>query len=247
MARDPHAPATGAARRFTLVEVMVAMVVLSLMMMMLFQFIVSAQRIWTLSDSTSRIYANSRTVFDVLERDFKAAVASNVEGATIGFFTGDPTPENAYDCLHTCFVVCAEPDHTDSTARLVEVSYAHHIDPDVPDTAYILRRQSVSNHDTANWDFLNQPAGWHLNDSPSANLPDYEEVVRGVAEFEMLFYDQSGARIAPDSQVTALPAKVVVNLSLFDDQLMDAPDSRRFSTLRAYTKVFPLGHLVRSD
>ena len=73
---------------FTLLELMVGMAVLSILMLMLFQFLISSQRTLNWSDSMWRIYENSRVVFDLLERDLQASVVSAKAGQDNSFLHG---------------------------------------------------------------------------------------------------------------------------------------------------------------
>ena len=68
---------------------MVGMSILSILMLMMFRFVISAQKVLDLSDSTWGIYENSRIVFDLIERDLQSAVASSIGGEEIPFYTGD--------------------------------------------------------------------------------------------------------------------------------------------------------------
>ena len=71
---------------FTIVELLVGMSILSILMLMMFRFVISAQRMLDISDSTWGIYENSRVVFDLIERDLQSAVASSIGGDEISFY-----------------------------------------------------------------------------------------------------------------------------------------------------------------
>ena len=57
----------------------------------------------------------------------------------------------------------------------MEISYYHHADPNDYDDQYVLYRQSVSELDSNNWNFLKAPSSWHLNSTTpmpaSSNKP----------------------------------------------------------------------------
>lgn len=229
-------------RKFTLVELIVAMALLSSIMLILFSFLASSQRTWSLSDSAVRIYQNSRTVFNIIERDLQCIVNSAVPNREIGLHVFGPTPADANDALHACFVASTEPP-AGAYSRLCEITYRHHIDPSDPMTQYNLTRQLVSDNDSANWDFLGQPAGWWLNNNPNPDLAEFEKFAGGVAEFNMTFYTEDHTVFSADSDTVVRPARVVVDLVLFDESLKNLPVAQRFKTQRSFTKVFYLRHL----
>ncbi|MDP7740205.1 MAG: hypothetical protein QGF67_02110 [Lentisphaeria bacterium] len=229
-------------RKFTLVELIVAMTLVSTIMLVLFSFLASSQRTWSLSDSAARIYRNSRTAFNIIERDLQCIVNSAVPNREIGLHVFGPTPTDANDALHACLVASTGPLEG-AYSRLCEITYKHHVDPGDPATQYYLTRQLVSDNDSANWDFLGQPAGWWLNNNPNPDLAGFEKVVGGVAEFSMTFHTEDNAVFSADSDTVVRPARVVVDLVLFDESLKNLPAPQRFKTQRSFTKVFYLGHL----
>lgn len=70
-------PVTHKKNLFTLVEIMIAMAVLVIMMGFLFQFINSAQRMWSASESTSNTFDQAQILLQLLENDFQSALFSN--------------------------------------------------------------------------------------------------------------------------------------------------------------------------
>ena len=54
---------------FTLVELLVAMVLLSVMMLLMVELSNQSQQLWRSTEHATRAYENSRTAFDQLERD----------------------------------------------------------------------------------------------------------------------------------------------------------------------------------
>lgn len=219
------------------------MAVLSIMMLLLFQFLVATQQTWALSESSSRIYENSRVAFDLIERDLLTAVTSRLPAQEIGIYIGDPTPNDAANSLHTCFVSSREPVDS-ANARLVEISYEHHIDPDTPASRYVLQRKLTTADDAANWDFYGRPADWHKNEKVPV-VGTFERVVGGLASFSMEFYDDNDTVIAADTDTIVRPGRVVINMELFDEFLIDAPPAARRATQRAFTKVLFLNQIIQ--
>ncbi len=233
-----------AGRCFTLIELMVSMAVLAVMMLMLFGFLVATQRAWSLSETTGRIYENARIAFDIVERDLLSSTVCAVPGEEIGFYVGAPNPDDSGDCLHACFVASHEPIE-DNRCRLVEISYRYHHDPNVPATQYQLFRQMTSDLDTANWDFYRREPNWFRNDKLPVTST-YEKMVGGVAEFELLFYTNSDSLIAPGTDTTVSPSRAVINLVLFDELLVDAPDTVRLQHQRSFSKVLFLDRIIKN-
>ncbi len=60
--------------RYTLIEILVAVAVLLVMMGFLFRFVISAQNLWTASNSRMNQYEQMQTVFDLLNEDFNRAL-----------------------------------------------------------------------------------------------------------------------------------------------------------------------------
>jgi hypothetical protein len=227
--------------RFTLVELMAAMTVVVVMMMMLLRLVSAAQQCWELCESRSRIYENSRVLFDVLERDFRSAVSSTIPDKQIGFYVGDPFGASGMlRGLHACFVASSDPPVM-GDSRLCEVSYRW--DPEDPDHPYVLRRQAVSDRDASNWDFTGRPNGWYLNNVSNDDLAAFETVVDGVLEFTISCYDSANLALPANLDSLQIPNRVEVRAVLCDPYLVDAPSAVRFRTQRSFTKIFYLGDL----
>ncbi len=242
--RRQHAPRPRG-RRFTLVELLVAMGLLSVMMLLLVQFLLMAQRRWAANSANTRMFENSRLVFELLEHDLRAAIASGVPSHQIGFHVGNPVTTDAGNCLYLCVVSSTDP-HQDAKCHLSEISYRFHLDqatatPLTP--PFVLARQVVSDNDAANWDFPGRPANWWQNDHASADLAEYEPVISGVASFTVLCYDRDERLIVPGTDLLELPNRVEISLELFDEAYRNAPVDVRFQHTRAFTRVLYLGDM----
>ena len=124
-----HQPQPGSPlrRAFTLLELLIAMALLSVMMMMLMQMVFQTQRLWRLNNATNRMFEQSRLVFDVVEHDLRSAYSSNITGKTTGFYIGAPNPANALQGRLIVFVSTSDP-HQEAACDLCEVSYWFHTD-----------------------------------------------------------------------------------------------------------------------
>ncbi len=243
-------------RRFTLIELLVSMTILSIIIVILLYITQSAQTNWTNQEGRSKIYQNSRVVFDVLDRDFRSIQTSDISGQEVGFHIFDHDSEDVSKRNLICFVATIEPD-VGATSRMVEVSYRFHRDPAAANTRWILERQQVSNNDPAgNWDFFDTPANWHENDNvdpgpPEVPPPPWETVAAGIEEFTLEVYAPGGSSPLAPGDYTTRPERVMVHLSIFDEALTGSlaglPDTQaakiRLKTQRSFTKIIYLGNL----
>jgi competence protein ComGF len=76
-------PTCHQSRHFTLLEILVAIAVLVVMMGFIFQFINSALKIWSASNSTMSLFDTAQIVFDVLEADVQNALITDEPGREI--------------------------------------------------------------------------------------------------------------------------------------------------------------------
>ncbi len=232
-------------RAFTLVEILVAMFILSIMMLMVMQILLYSQRTWSRAASRTQIYENARVAIDLVERDLRSSVTSALANRQIGMYVGDPDPKDAAKSLDFRVVASTDPPTT-AYSRLAEISYRFHTDRGSSTSSlqpFTLYRQVVTDHDTINWDFYNRPTNWYLNNKSSSNLPPYEKVIGGVASFHVSFYDENDDLIPPDTDSADMPLRIEIYLAVFDERLVDAPEDERFRTQRAFTKILSTGDL----
>ena len=231
--------------RFTLLELMVGMTILSILMLMLFQFLISSQRTLNWSDSMWRIYENSRIVFDLVERDLQACVVSSSSNSRIPFYIGDPAePSDPDDAMYMCFVASTEPPDTNAKSRLCEISYRFHDSETaavIGNRAYTLYRQIISDSDAdADWDFYSSDT-WYDNDDANTSS-SYQKVVAGIKNFSVDFYFDGPNPIDPTGGIdtTVKPTSVRISFDLFDESLIDAPAAVQEQTLRGFYKDIDL-------
>lgn len=80
---------------FTLLEILVAVAVLVIMMGFLFQFVISAQRVWASSTARTQLADQANTVFQLLSEDFNQMITINASenpDSVIGWYC-DPDPK----------------------------------------------------------------------------------------------------------------------------------------------------------
>ena len=111
-------------RRFTLIELMIAMAVLVIMMGFLFQFTISAQRLWSASNNNDILFDQAQLCFDLLEKDFKGAI---VQDGTSNPGRGIP-----------CYINDTALDGSTATQLLFMITQADSsaVDPDIGSQAY---------------------------------------------------------------------------------------------------------------
>ncbi|MEA2013134.1 MAG: hypothetical protein U9O87_08695 [Verrucomicrobiota bacterium] len=233
-------------QHFSLIELLVAMSVLSILILVLFKFLISAQKVWSYTEANTKIFETAKTTMDIIDRDFRTCMTSPIEGKMIGFYVGNPDSSQAdyTDCLYVTFVSVTEGD-TGSFSRLCEISYQFHKDDDPLATTepYTITRKMVSDLDSADWDFCGDtslPASWYDNNS-ALGTSTWEKLAGGVEEFSMECYDQSGVLIPLGTEITTNPSKVAIKITLYDEKLQDAPDEVKLKTMRTFTKYLELG------
>lgn len=212
---------------FTLVELLATMGILVLMMLFLFQFVFSAESAWSRTSSNTRVYENARIAMDLIQRDLKSAIVSDFPGQEIPFYA---------DSDGIVFVSATGIPSSGAESKLTEISYRE-------DNGFLYRR-SVSDSDDPDWDFYGETSdGWESTTSGD------DELIGGVDDFRMLAYDSDGDLIDPSGDATktsSLPAYVMIELSIFDENLMDQPedvrDARKEESLRTFTKIVYLGN-----
>lgn len=60
-----------------MIELMIAMAILIIMMSFLFQFSISAQRLWSVSNNNDIVFEQAQLCFDLLEKDLKAVIVQD--------------------------------------------------------------------------------------------------------------------------------------------------------------------------
>ncbi len=217
---------------FTLIEIMVAMLILSILLLLLMRILVTSQSIWLRNTTDAQVFENAWVALDVIERDVRSMVASSLPKREIGFYLAENDITDEAKSLSACIVSAIEPP-IKANSQLCEISYFFHKDPKAPSTRHRLMRQIITD-DNANWNFFGAPADWYLNGASS------ELLVSGVDDFRILFYDALGNIIPYDTEEFSLPSRVEIFLLLFDEAAIDLPPEKRQETFRGFTRVIDL-------
>ncbi len=224
---------------FTLIELLAAMGIFTIIMLIVFQMLASSQKVWSLSETNTRIYENARIALDVITRDLQCAIASNRHGGEIPFWTGIHNASTGEDLL--AFVSAVDPS-TSADSKLCEIIFHN-------DTTNNELKRSVVDDGSANWDFYGQTTDTNLFTVSSGR----QTVIRGVDNLFFICYEADGDVIGdtdaddiPDTNttVTTLPAAVYVSITLFDPKLSDVwgnlPDAKKNQSRRTFTKMIYL-------
>jgi len=221
-------------RTFTLVEVLVAMAVLSVMLTFLFMIIRSTQQVWEHQRSRIEVQRNASLFFDLVRRDLQSLRAST--SPEIMWTTDVPSPSFAFACVSASGI-----GTTDSNdVNLIEVAYQ--LDPSGSDPG-IYRWMSTDVDSGAEWDCIGtDTATWTASNSWS----DSDLVVSGVHAFEMTAYNRDDEEIEVDSPRALFlrpPAYVEVTAELIDPGHADLAEDNplRLRSLRRFTKRIYIG------
>ena len=226
--------------KFTLIELLVSISIFLTLMTIVVYITNQVHRTWKLTEANSRVYENSRLLIDVLENDLKCLRTSSLSDSYFGFYVGDhDSVDNTKDFM-LCFVAQIEANDTNAESNLCEVTYKFHKDDNDLDNQYIVKRQVVSDTDSTNWNFHNQPDNWW--DNSSSDEP-YETVIAGVDDIQIRIYDTSGVQV-PAGNGTEQPVRIEIDIDVFDEFLLD--DSlveERMKTQRNFNKIIYMSHL----
>jgi Tfp pilus assembly protein PilW len=216
---------------FTLIELLAAIGVFAIIMLIVFQMLASSQKVWSLSETNTRIYENARIALDIITRDLQCAIASNRSGGEIPFSTGNWAASSGSDKI--AFVSAVDASSS-AQSKLCEIIYHHDT------TNNELKRSLVDDGDGADWNFYGETTGTDWFDDTSVDDTNRQTVIRGVDDLQFVCQNASGATMAAGTY-TELPASVYVSITLFDPKLdSNAPDAVRDKTKRTFTKMIYL-------
>ncbi len=222
---------TSRCSRFSMIELLMSMSVLSIMMLLLFRYINTAQTTWQRNDSRLEMIDSQRVVLDIIERDLNCAVASSLLDQEIGFYVPDP----AQDGFVAAFV--ASVPFNNGASRLCEIYYK------VEDNS--LKRMVVV-ATSVDWDFfgkteLSEPT-WVVNPDST-----YETILQdGVKELNMSFFvaQADAVPIGSGTVIYELPQRADIELVLFDPHLPNPTAANLLLTQSAFMRILYLNKLI---
>lgn len=217
-----------AKRKFTLVEMLVAVGILFIMMMLLSSMLMNFTKIWKTAQSNIRIYENAQMIFNMLGQDFKTALAGNQAGREISIWwkKNDSTQtlisrvvtntvdSQKYDEAH---MLCLNPEKFGDAP--LQVGYCY----DADNNQLKMARSEAGGEWDASKTWQGQTA------------ERFYTFVEGVTDF----YFKVSAHNS-----TELPDVVLVTFSLVDAQLLQQQSitsSKVEATTRTFSRSFYLG------
>ena len=218
---------------FTLVEMMVAMVILVIMIGILFKFLAGAQDAWSTTRANSEIYENARLFFDIVTRDLQAMVVNDVSGAQINYSV-DGLGELNSDSGFKFACVSASGIGTDSSDEsiLLEVGYQHDESADT-----IVRYMTSMSEGPVAWNFYDSAAiNWAAENSWG---PDSAILVKGAKSVTFTAYSDHVTVISNSnaSETTKRPAKIEIDVSLYDPRKTGTSGTVIDESLRTFRKT----------
>jgi type II secretory pathway pseudopilin PulG len=217
---------------FTLIELIAAMAVFSVIMLIMMRFFGTAQRAWTTSTARTEVFENAKLTMDLISRELQ----SSMYNKTSSNFLNDPT-------THTlCFISSTMLPQEGSTSSVSEVRYK--LDT-TSDKAW-LQRSVTGNNDTR-WNFMVDHEVATFNDSSS---DDFHNIIPYVTQFDVSCLKPDGSAVTDNME---FPGIIKITLSLLDKNsflkykaLIDAgnatvADEFKSQRERTFTKVIFLG------
>ncbi len=216
---------------FTLVEMMVAMVILVIMIGILFKFLAGAQDAWSTTRANSEIYENARLFFDIVTRDLQAMVVNDVSGAQINYSV-DGLGELDSGFKFAC--VSASGIGTDSSDEsiLLEVGYQHD-----ESAGTIVRYMTSMSEGPEAWNFYDSAAVIWADENSWGPNPDSAILVKGAKSVTFTAYSDHVTVISNASETTKRPAKIEIDVSLYDPRKTGTSGTVIDESLRTFRKT----------
>ncbi|NMA42136.1 MAG: prepilin-type N-terminal cleavage/methylation domain-containing protein [Oligosphaeraceae bacterium] len=230
------------ARHYTLIELMIAMAILVIMMGFLFQFVNSAQRLWSASSGTEDSFDRAHLCFDYLERDFIGAIMQDEEsnpGKGIGFIMDTNEYEATAASPNFIFLLGLvsqvdsnnATDTTGGSAAFPIIYFLKKItNPVNSSVSFSLYRLIIDSTmaGLAPFGFYGDSTAFYSQvNSSMASLPadNSRLLCENIASIKL------GVHPSSMSSGSKLPELVKINLNLFDTGVKDSsqPNTRTFS------------------
>ena len=220
-------------KAFTLIELLIAMTILTIIMVMMLRVFISIQNVWKLQVSIAKVQDNSRALLELLERDFNGLVVSDADSELIPIYINTSHDPNSAANSHMLTFVSNSESQDGATSRMNEIAYRFHKEAG-QDGRYTIQRQLTSNLDGTNWDFFNMPSNWYINDGSDPNLASWENVIVSSVD----------TAIAGNS--VEQPYRALITMTVFDDAYLDdLQQEDRDRSKRFYQKTFYLKYILR--
>ena len=186
--------------KFTLMEVTVAFGIFAVLVAVLMQFLNTAQRSWNLAEKRARAYADSRVLFDLVEKSLQTAHSS-------GFYLN--TGSGQSEILFPCVLPYRYPLHDNNNTATNAVN--RFLDQNLRKV-----RNLRVNFNGREIRFIYPELGWS-NSTPSSTNPDVRETNGGT-------YDLSD--VVSNSHLSHYITDVILeNIVSFNVSLIEVPAS----------------------
>lgn len=218
---------------FTLLEVLVALTIMSLVMVALYSVLQTTLRTRDMLNNEVRAASAGPSILDTIERDLRRAWVLNLQDDKV--FIGEDRTVLGEPADSLVFVSSVGSSSTrrvgehEAMAELVETGYRLRVNPDLPDVLELWRRQD-----------------YHLDEEPLED-GSYERLHDRVVGFDLQYYADLVLEHDPvddwdAEELHALPAAIKVRLGIEVAPRMD--DGRRelasVGSVRWYERVIVL-------
>ena len=196
-------------RGFTLIEVIVAFAILSLLVIMLNNIFTSASKTYQITDHRTDIHQNARAILDQISREVKHAIVysdtgndaysfyifKNGGGTWVGLGGGALSIEDEL------FFVAPWTVNTSQMSDLVEFGYYMNRGPDGGSTSYdnTIMRCAIPDRDSggvkSEWNFMDEEK-WGGDHNPLPDPQTYHELGFGIVDITIDWYGNTAAGLA---------------------------------------------------
>ena len=208
--------------RMTLIEVMIAMVILVIIMGFLTLMLSKAQLVTRAQNRRADIYNQQRLFFDILSRDLESVVVLGSEGQA-----GDQTVPINFTMISgkgIGMVTTSGIGFTDTdSSPYLEVMYLLNSDSD------LVRHYTAQRHG-ADWDYK-------TNSSFTSTMADSSVVLEGVRDFTVTAYDSTGTALSSTYSSDVLPSYVEFKVTVVPDDLEDDTTSAENQFRYSFSKI----------
>lgn len=168
---------------FTIVELLVAMGVFSILMLALMQFFTGAQQIWQKSSARSELFENARVALDLMATDLQCAYYEMNHSTKRIFFAADDYDSTSKSYGKIAFATDRSTVPADAGSRICQVQYIFYDgNPSNGDKKYTLCVDEV-------WDKDNlpppAPQKWTVTQ-------DQANTIAGISDFSKTAFSKTG-------------------------------------------------------
>ena len=203
----PHIKSTRRSFSFTLVEMVVAMGVLSILTYLLFTVLNETAKVVTLNTGKTKVYTDVRIAMDLLNRDLQQTVDDNYRRC---FFASTASGSNR---IHFIATIDNNTGNEDAEIGYVYTAASNKLMKCVEFWSYA----GVTN---ANWDSMSNTNTWY-NTPTIGYAPNYIHVIDNVRDCQFRFSRDSSNWVTSwdySANTNLLPAYVYTTITVCDPQ-----------------------------